>query len=95
MRIKKGRAGLISVLEDESSPKRPRLFCVSCAFLRLNPALPVSDPGRGFLSTDDTDDTDVLRWSRSKKILTPSFSFSDLCASVTSVDKTQGFSARF
>ncbi len=30
----------MSVLEDESSPKRPRLFCVFCAFLRLNPALP-------------------------------------------------------
>ena len=29
----------MSVLEDESFPKRPRLFCVSCAFSRLNPAL--------------------------------------------------------
>ena len=26
----------------------PGLFCVSCAFSRLSPALPVSDPGRSF-----------------------------------------------
>ena len=26
----------------------PGLFCVSCAFSRLNPALPGSDPGRSF-----------------------------------------------
>ena len=51
-----------------------------------------ADEGREFLSTDDTD---VLRWSRSKKILSPPFSFGDLCASVSSVDKTQAFSARF
>ena len=30
-----------------SPPKRLRLFCDSCAFSRLNPALSVSDPGRG------------------------------------------------
>ena len=29
---------------------QPGLFCVSCAFLRLNPALPVSEPGRNFYS---------------------------------------------
>ncbi len=31
-----------------SGVQRPRLFCVSCAFSRLSPALPVSDPGRSF-----------------------------------------------
>ena len=37
---KEARAGLVPVLEDEPPLKRPRLFCVSCAFSRLNPACP-------------------------------------------------------
>ena len=47
-----------SCLVDGSPLKRPRLFCVSCAFSRLNPALPVSRSRAGFFTADSTENAD-------------------------------------
>ena len=41
---KKRRAGLVPVPEDEFSSSRVGPFCGSCAFSRLNPALPIQLP---------------------------------------------------